>query len=100
MKFIAIIAFALSQQATATRIAQQVLAARSIAAAGKPDPKCHTGKISLPDSDDQQVCCAGYCGECTDYPTCASVRGQNSTFACCASQVLNIRCGGGAAANV
>merc|ERR1712146_341431 len=50
-------------------------------------------------SGEQQVCCAGYCGECSDYATCMSVRGQNSTFACCKSQVLEMRCGN-APANV
>lgn len=102
MKFTAIIAFALlSDRATAARnIQQKVLAARSLAAAGKPDPKCHTGKISLPLPDDTQVCCAGYCGECTDYPTCGSVRGQDSKNACCASEVKKMSCDAGAPANV
>lgn len=47
-----------------------------------------------------QACCAGYCGECSDYPTCKSVRGQDSEYACCASKVVEIQCGKGAAANV
>merc|ERR1719373_1177347 len=68
--------------------------------ANLPDPQCHTGVISLKVEGKPQVCCAGYCGECSDYPTCSSVRGQNSTFACCAEEVYNIRCGAGAAANV
>jgi len=94
MKFIVIIAFAfLSQQASAARF-------RSFAAAGLPDPKCHTGKISLPFADETQVCCAGYCGECTDYPTCGSVRGQDSKNACCASDVKKMSCDEGAPANV
>jgi len=105
MKFIAIVAFALlSQQATASRgLWQRTLAARSIAAAGRPDPKCHSGKISLggvPNAEDSQVCCAGYCGECSDYPTCGSVRGQDSENACCASKVAAMACDAGAPANV
>jgi len=76
------------------------LAARSIAAAGRPDPKCHSGVISLPTGgEDPQVCCAGYCGECNDYETCASVRGQDSADACCASKVLAASCDKGAPAN-
>merc|ERR1719240_2467329 len=62
---------------------------------GEPDPMCKTGVISL----DQKVCCAGYCSECTDYPTCESVRGQDSKNACCASEVLNMACSEGAPAN-
>mmetsp|Transcript_84420 Transcript_84420/g.212962 ORF Transcript_84420/g.212962 Transcript_84420/m.212962 type:complete len:160 (-) Transcript_84420:194-673(-) len=68
--------------------------------AGVPDPQCRTGVISLKEAGKPQVCCAGYCGECTDYATCRSVRGQNSTLACCASEVYNIRCGAGAPANL
>merc|ERR1719221_1886670 len=45
------------------------------------------------------VCCAGYCGECSDYATCGSVRGQNSTNACCKTNVYEMRCGS-APANV
>mmetsp|Transcript_3240 Transcript_3240/g.7769 ORF Transcript_3240/g.7769 Transcript_3240/m.7769 type:complete len:157 (+) Transcript_3240:84-554(+) len=68
--------------------------------AGVPDPQCRTGVISLKEEGKPQVCCAGYCGECTDYATCRSVRGQNSTLACCAKEVYNIRCGAGAPANL
>ena len=50
--------------------------------------------------DSDPVCCAGYCGECTDYETCKSVRGQDSENACCHSAVHKMACGGGAAANV
>ena len=67
---------------------------------GLPDPHCHTGVLSLADGTGPQACCAGYCGECTDYSTCASVRGQNSTFACCKSRVLERECGKGAPAKV
>merc|ERR1719420_619784 len=75
--------------------------ARHLQAAGLPDPKCKTGVISLPtgDKDAAQVCCAGYCGECSDYPTCKSVRGQASENACCASKVLEMSCDAGAPAN-
>merc|ERR1719506_1654292 len=69
------------------------LSARSLAAAGVPDPLCKTGVISLKTADTPQSCCAGYCGECTDYPTCAKVRGQDSKNACCASSVYDMRCG-------
>mmetsp|Transcript_106618 Transcript_106618/g.306732 ORF Transcript_106618/g.306732 Transcript_106618/m.306732 type:complete len:166 (-) Transcript_106618:1-498(-) len=79
---------------------RKALAARSLSASGLPDPKCATGIVSLKDMDKPQACCPSYCGECSDYPTCASVRGQNSTFACCASQVVSMECGKGAPANV
>merc|ERR1740138_657219 len=44
-------------------------------------------------SGKRQSCCAGYCGACNDYKTCASVRGQDSENACCASKVYEMRCG-------
>mmetsp|Transcript_97309 Transcript_97309/g.172257 ORF Transcript_97309/g.172257 Transcript_97309/m.172257 type:complete len:165 (-) Transcript_97309:107-601(-) len=76
-------------------------ASRNLAAAGLPDPMCKTGKISLKlTADEKQACCAGYCGECSDYPSCKSVRGQDSAGACCKSEVLALECGEGAAANV
>jgi hypothetical protein len=75
------------------------ISARSLAAAGVPDPLCKTGIFSLKEKGKPQSCCAGYCGECTDYPTCEKVRGQDSKNACCASAVYDMRCGGGAAAN-
>jgi hypothetical protein len=88
------------QGLSASRLSKN-LAARSIAAAGRPDPKCHSGVVSLPftGTKDPQVCCAGYCGECTDYPTCGSVKGQDSANACCASKVLAASCDKGAPAN-
>ena len=61
-----------------------------------PDPMCKSGKVSL----DGNVCCAGYCGECNDYPTCSSVRGQHSENSCCKSAVESMECGHGARANV
>merc|ERR1719191_1790966 len=74
---------------------------RTLMAANLPDPKCHTGQLSLPGGEpDPQVCCAGYCGECSDYPTCKSVRGQDSENACCASKVAEMSCAAGAPANV
>merc|ERR1719335_1038149 len=75
------------------------LSARSLAAAGVPDPMCKTGVVSLKESGKPQSCCASYCGECTDYPTCEKVRGQDSKNACCASKVYDMRCGN-APANV
>uniref|UniRef100_A0A7S4SDG3 VDE lipocalin domain-containing protein n=1 Tax=Alexandrium monilatum TaxID=311494 RepID=A0A7S4SDG3_9DINO len=72
---------------------------RGLQAAGLPDPKCSTGIIGAKLAGQPQVCCAGYCGECSDYPTCSSVRGQNSTNACCQTQVYEMRCGS-APANV
>merc|ERR550537_467429 len=76
------------------------LSARSLAAVAVPDPMCKTGVISLKVGDKPQACCAGYCGECSDYPTCKNVRGQASESACCKSKVLELACGSGAAANV
>merc|ERR1719277_2527358 len=72
----------------------RMIRARSLSVNSLPDPKCHSGVLGT-----NGVCCAGYCGECSDYPTCASVRGQASEGACCASKVLELRCGGGAPAN-
>merc|ERR1719198_2183407 len=72
---------------------RRALAARSIAAAGVPDPHCSSGVISLKEEGEPQACCAGYCGECTDYPTCKEVRGQDSENACCKSDVLKSACG-------
>lgn len=69
------------------------LAARSISAAGLPDPHCKTGFISLAVSGKPLSCCPSYCGACNDYKTCKSVRGQDSTNACCASKVYEMRCG-------
>merc|ERR1719465_46017 len=68
---------------------------RSLAVSGLPDPKCHSGVLGL-----NGACCAGYCGECSDYETCSSVRGQDSEGACCASKVLELKCGSGAPANI
>lgn len=65
---------------------------RTRSESGVPDPRCATGVLSLY-SNKKQVCCPGYCGECSDYHTCRNVRGQNSTNACCASQVYAMRCG-------
>merc|ERR1719162_2434893 len=69
------------------------LSARSLAASGLPDPSCSTGIVSLKEKGKPQSCCAGYCGECTDYPTCQKVRGQDSKNACCTSNVYEMRCG-------
>merc|ERR1719375_1532612 len=68
-------------------------ASRSLAAVGKPDPKCKTGVLSL----DSKVCCAGYCGDCSDYPTCHNIRGQDSTSTCCKSVIEERECGNGKA---
>merc|ERR1719261_1374154 len=68
---------------------------KSIAAVAKPDPTCKTGLLTLPGlpkPGGPQVCCPSYCGECSDYPSCASVRGQNSKYSCCASDVLALAC--------
>merc|ERR1719235_1169197 len=84
-----------------TAMLQRSVMARSLAAAKKPDPTCKTGVISLPGAvaGKPQACCPAYCGECSDYPTCASVKGQDSTKACCLSEVLEMECGKGAPAN-
>merc|ERR1719373_219316 len=85
-----------SNIAIATAAAYKSLMARSLAAAGEPDPMCKTGVVSL----DGATCCAGYCGECGDYPTCGSVRGQDSEAACCKTKVAEMECGKGEPANV
>merc|ERR550537_1821902 len=83
--------------------ATSMFRSRGLAVTNLPDPYCKTGTLSLagtPTADGPQVCCAGYCGECSDYPTCKSVRGQDSENACCASKVLEMSCDEGAPANV
>jgi len=99
---ITLFAFSIQGAAAARNIAAKTIAARSLAAAGRPDPKCHSGVVSLPfaGTKDPQVCCAGYCGECGDYATCGSVNGQDSANACCATKVLEMSCDKGAPANV
>merc|ERR1719218_501662 len=69
---------------------------KSFVAAKKPDPTCATGVVSLAGAvaDRPQACCPAYCGECSDYPECGSVRGQDSANACCLSKVLDLECGG------
>merc|ERR1719215_2159993 len=79
---------------------RKMIAAKSLAASGLPDPTCATGVIGVKDGDAPQACCAGYCGECSDYPTCETVRGQAPENACCKSKVLEMACGGGSPANV
>merc|ERR1719456_2027464 len=85
---------------SASRSFAKLMASRSMAAANLPDPHCKSGVISLKSGDKPQACCAGYCGECTDYDTCKSVRGQDSAAACCKSKVLEMDCNAGAPANV
>merc|ERR1719242_558202 len=74
-------------------------AALNLQKIGVPDPRCATGLISANSVKDKHACCAGYCGECGDHGSCKSVRGQDSEGACCAKKVLELECGGGAAAN-
>ena len=97
-----LLAFLLATPAAAANAnaVRRALAARSIAAAGVPDPHCSSGVISMKEEGSHQACCAGYCGECSDYPTCKSVRGQDSEGACCKSKVLDLQCGGSAPANI
>merc|ERR1719343_1623366 len=95
----ALMASSASAATQRTDAVRKMVAARSLETAGLPDPNCHTGVISMKVGEEPQVCCAGYCGECSDYPTCKSVRGQNSTYACCKNQVYERRCGN-APANV
>mmetsp|Transcript_32057 Transcript_32057/g.72760 ORF Transcript_32057/g.72760 Transcript_32057/m.72760 type:complete len:164 (+) Transcript_32057:63-554(+) len=98
------LAAAMLQPAAASTVlkyeaARKTEAARQLQRAGLPDPKCSSGTIAIKEEGQPQVCCAGYCGECSDYPTCSSVRGQNSTYACCKTHVYERRCGN-APANV
>merc|ERR1719269_183372 len=80
--------------AARTETMWKTIAARNLAASGLPDPECKTGVVSLPSQTGApQICCAGYCGECSDYPTCGSVRGQDSKNACCMSSVAEMACG-------
>merc|ERR1719473_2693973 len=75
---------------------QRSTLARSMAATKKPDPTCKTGVVSLAGAiaDRPQACCPAYCGECSDYAACGSVRGQDSGNACCLTKVLDLECGG------
>merc|ERR1719460_1086866 len=71
---------------------QRSVKARSLQKMNLPDPECKTGVVSLAGTPEPQVCCPAYCGECSDYPDCSSVRGQDSTFRCCASKVMERSC--------
>merc|ERR1719502_684731 len=77
-----------------TSMLQKSTLFKSFVAAKKPDPTCATGVVSLAGAvaDRPQACCPAYCGECSDYPECASVRGQDSANACCLSKVLDLEC--------
>jgi len=79
-----------------TAMLQRAVMARSLSETKKPDPTCKTGVLSLAGAvaDKPQACCPAYCGECSDYATCASVRGQDSANSCCLSKVLDLECGG------
>merc|ERR1719388_453727 len=79
-----------------TAMLQRSTLFKSFAAAKKPDPTCKTGVVSLAGAvaDRPQACCPAYCGECSDYPECDKVRGQDSANACCLSKVLDLECGG------
>merc|ERR1719265_2803064 len=87
-----------------TSMLQRSTLFKSFVAAKRPDPTCKTGVVSLAGAvaDRPQACCPAYCGECSDYPECDKVRGQDSANACCLSKVLDLECGGPAkpAANV
>jgi len=64
--------------ADAARLSK-VLASRSLSAANLPDPLCKSGILSMAGSGpDPQVCCPKYCGECSDYPTCATKQGGSN----------------------
>merc|ERR1719316_1473644 len=72
---------------------QRSIKARSMEKAKLPDPECKTGVVSLATAaSDNQACCPAYCGECSDYPDCSSVKGQDSEYRCCASKVLERSC--------
>merc|ERR1719265_1637379 len=79
-----------------TSMLQRSTLFKSFVAAKKPDPTCATGVVSLAGAvaDRPQACCPAYCGECSDYPECDKVRGQDSANACCLSKVLDLECGG------
>merc|ERR1719230_214505 len=81
---------------TKAAMLQRATKARAMAAAKKPDPTCSTGVASLKGAiaGKPQACCPSYCGECSDYESCKSVRGQDSEGACCPSKVLSLECGG------
>merc|ERR1719163_1479741 len=88
-----ILVSALCPAAVGVGLKHEAFLAKQNKTVGGSDPHCAAGVLSLP-GNGPQACCAGYCGECTDYPTCKSVRGQASENACCASSVLKLDCGG------
>merc|ERR1719326_469337 len=77
-----------------TMMLQRSVKARKLEKTGLPDPECKTGVISLAGTPDPQVCCPAYCGECSDYPDCGKVRGQDSRYRCCATNVAKRSCSG------
>merc|ERR1719265_260272 len=79
-----------------TAMLQRSALFKSFVATKRPDPTCATGVVSLAGAvaDRPQACCPAYCGECSDYPECDKVRGQDSANACCLSKVLDLECGG------
>eukprot|EP00747_Dinoflagellata_sp_TGD_P162549 gnl/TRDRNA2_/TRDRNA2_180256_c0_seq1.p1 gnl/TRDRNA2_/TRDRNA2_180256_c0~~gnl/TRDRNA2_/TRDRNA2_180256_c0_seq1.p1 ORF type:complete len:345 (-),score=59.96 gnl/TRDRNA2_/TRDRNA2_180256_c0_seq1:209-1243(-) len=80
----------------ASRIVREKQAVVSKSSVQGPDPECKTGLLSF----DRKICCASYCGECSDYPTCESVNGQSSWNSCCKSAIADLECGKGATASV
>merc|ERR1719163_388557 len=92
-------------RASKAALFQKGALARALAASGRPDPTCKTGILSMnagaQAAGQPQACCPAYCGECSDYPACASVNGQNSGNACCATRVVKMSCeSGNAQANI
>merc|ERR1719324_1797883 len=84
-------------RASRAALFQKGALARALAASGRPDPTCKTGILSMNAGAQAQglpqACCPAYCGECSDCPACASVNGQASGNACCASRVAKMACG-------
>mmetsp|Transcript_4620 Transcript_4620/g.10168 ORF Transcript_4620/g.10168 Transcript_4620/m.10168 type:complete len:190 (-) Transcript_4620:80-649(-) len=58
------------------------------------DPQCRTGLLSFEETD-LQVCCPTYCKQCTNYPGCKAVFGdetRDSGEACCVDTIIKLSC--------
>jgi len=61
------------------------------------DPMCRTGVLSIPETDDEaQVCCSGFCGECSDHQFCDKAMhvDTDTSNECCLTVVKAAACGG------
>lgn len=61
------------------------------------DPTCRSGVLSAPGKP--QVCCASFCGKCSDEPTCKNnhrlLPESDTEGACCTHKIRSLACGAG-----